>query len=40
MLEDVRLAIQDDKRVHFYGRMGGGIPGEEEIIKKAMAWKN
>lgn len=34
MVEDVRLAVQDDKRVYFYGRMGGGIPTEEEIIKK------
>ncbi len=37
MLEDVRLAIQDDKRVHFYGRMGGGVPTEEEVIKKAIS---
>jgi 2-oxoglutarate ferredoxin oxidoreductase subunit alpha len=35
MLEDVRLAIQDDKRVSFYGRTGGGIPSEEEVIGKA-----
>ena len=34
MLEDVRLAVQDDKRVAFYGRTGGGIPSEEEIIGK------
>jgi 2-oxoglutarate ferredoxin oxidoreductase subunit alpha len=34
MVEDVRLAVQDDKRVSFYGRTGGGIPDEEEIIKK------
>lgn len=34
MIEDVRLAIQDDSRVSFYGRMGGGIPSEEEIIGK------
>jgi 2-oxoglutarate ferredoxin oxidoreductase subunit alpha len=33
MVEDVRLAVQDDKRVSFYGRTGGGIPDEEEIIK-------
>jgi len=35
MVEDVRLAIQDDKRVFFYGRTGGGIPGEEEVIEEA-----
>lgn len=34
MHEDVRLAIQDDGRVSFYGRTGGGIPSEEEIIGK------
>ncbi len=37
MLEDVRLAVQDDKRVHFYGRTGGGIPTEQEITKKAIS---
>ena len=34
MLEDVRLAVQDDKRIDFYGRTGGGIPSEKEILKK------
>jgi len=34
MVEDVRLAVQDDKRVSFYGRMGGGIPTEEEIVRR------
>jgi len=32
MVEDVRLAVLDDKRVHFYGRMGGGVPQETDII--------
>ncbi len=32
MVEDVRLAVQDDSRVSFYGRMGGGVPSEEEIV--------
>jgi 2-oxoglutarate ferredoxin oxidoreductase subunit alpha len=32
MVEDVRLAVQDDERVHFHGRTGGGVPTEEEII--------
>ena len=32
MVEDVRLAVQDDERVSFYGRMGGGVPTEEEIV--------
>lgn len=35
MLEDVKLAIEDKSRVHFYGRTGGGIPAEEAIVKKA-----
>ncbi|MDP8299462.1 MAG: 3-methyl-2-oxobutanoate dehydrogenase subunit VorB [Candidatus Tantalella remota] len=34
MLEDVRLAVQDDSKISFYGRMGGGVPTEEEIIEK------
>jgi len=35
MVEDVRLAIEDDKRIGFYGRTGGGVPTEQEIIKHA-----
>ena len=35
VVEDVRLAVQDDSRVSFYGRTGGGIPAEEEIILRA-----
>jgi 2-oxoglutarate ferredoxin oxidoreductase subunit alpha len=34
MVEDVRLAVKDDSRVSFYGRTGGGVPAEEEIIDK------
>jgi len=34
MVEDVRLAVQDDKRVFFYGRMGGGVPTEEQVLEK------
>jgi len=34
MLEDVRLAVNGKFRVEFLGRSGGGIPTEEEIIKK------
>ena len=32
MVEDVRLAVQDDSNVGFFGRMGGGVPTEEQII--------
>lgn len=36
MLEDVRLAVQDDSKIKFYGRSGGGIPTEEEIYEKSI----
>ena len=35
MVEDVKLAIQDRKRVYFHGRMGGGIPDEKDIVRLA-----
>ncbi len=35
MVEDVRLAVQDDSRVSFFGRTGGGVPSEEEIAERA-----
>lgn len=34
MLEDVKLALNGKAEVEFLGRSGGGIPTEEEIIKK------
>ena len=34
MVDDVRLAVQDDKKISFFGRMGGGIPTEEQIKEK------
>jgi len=36
MLEDVRLAVGDDSKISFYGRMGGGIPAKEEIDKEIL----
>ncbi len=33
LIDDVRLAIDCKKPVHFYGRTGGGVPTEEEIIR-------
>ncbi|MFH1478921.1 MAG: 3-methyl-2-oxobutanoate dehydrogenase subunit VorB [Candidatus Omnitrophota bacterium] len=36
MIDDVRLAIDCKKPVHFYGRSGGGVPTEEEIIERVM----
>ena len=37
MVEDVMLAVNGRAEVDFYGRMGGGIPTEEEILKKIEA---
>ncbi|MCM8798224.1 MAG: 3-methyl-2-oxobutanoate dehydrogenase subunit VorB [Candidatus Omnitrophica bacterium] len=34
MLEDVKLAVEGKCPVYFCGRMGGGIPTEEEIYEK------
>jgi 2-oxoglutarate/2-oxoacid ferredoxin oxidoreductase subunit alpha len=34
MLEDVRLAVKGKYPVEFLGRTGGGIPAEDEIMKK------
>ncbi|AUG57466.1 3-methyl-2-oxobutanoate dehydrogenase subunit VorB [Acetivibrio saccincola] len=34
MVEDVRLAVNGRKPVYFYGRMGGMIPKEAEILDK------
>ena len=34
MLEDVRLALDGKLPVEFFGRSGGGVPTEGEIIKK------
>lgn len=33
MVEDVRLAVNGQTRVEFYGRMGGMIPSPEEILE-------
>ena len=34
MVEDVRLGVNGKREVAFYGRMGGGIPTEEEILSR------
>ncbi len=34
MLDDVRLAVEGKFKVDFLGRAGGGIPSEEEIVRK------
>ena len=34
MVEDVKLSIDCARPVYFYGRTGGEIPGEDEIIKE------
>lgn len=34
MVEDVRLAVNGKKPVHFYGRMGGNLPTQKEILDR------
>lgn len=34
MVEDVMLSVRGKAEVDFYGRMGGGIPAEKEIVDK------
>lgn len=34
MVEDVRLAVNGRKPVHFYGRTGGNMPSQAEVLKK------
>ena len=34
MVEDVRLAVNGKRPVHFYGRMGGMVPSQKEILNK------
>ena len=37
MLEDVRLAVNGRKPVHFHGRTGGNLPTQQEILDKIRA---
>jgi 2-oxoglutarate ferredoxin oxidoreductase subunit alpha len=37
MVEDVRLAVEGKRPVHFYGRMGGMIPLPEEVLAQVEA---
>jgi len=39
MIEDVELAVAGKSKVDFLGRSGGGIPTEEEIIRKIKSLK-
>jgi 2-oxoglutarate ferredoxin oxidoreductase subunit alpha len=32
MVEDVRLAVEGSAIVKFYGRSGGSVPNEKEIL--------
>ncbi|MEE8341173.1 MAG: 3-methyl-2-oxobutanoate dehydrogenase subunit beta, partial [Candidatus Neomarinimicrobiota bacterium] len=34
MVEDVRLSINNNIPIEFYGRMGGMIPQPDEIVQK------
>lgn len=37
MVEDVRLSVNGKRPVHFYGRMGGMVPSQQEILDKVKA---
>jgi 2-oxoglutarate ferredoxin oxidoreductase subunit alpha len=39
MVQDVRLAVNGRSKVAFYGRCAGGIPTEEELLKRVPAVK-
>jgi pyruvate/2-oxoacid:ferredoxin oxidoreductase alpha subunit len=34
MVEDVRLTLEGKRPVEFYGRVGGNVPGVEELLAK------
>ncbi len=34
MIEDVRMAMEGTKPVHFYGRQGGQVPAPEEVVEE------
>ncbi|GIU76309.1 MAG: 3-methyl-2-oxobutanoate dehydrogenase subunit VorB [Bryobacteraceae bacterium] len=38
MIEDVRLAVEGERPVEFYGRCGGNVPSAEEIFDHVMRW--
>lgn len=38
MLEDVRLAANGAAPVHFFGRLGGNIPTEEDVVAEALGY--
>lgn len=40
MIEDVKLAVEGKKPVHFHGRMGGNLPTQKEILDKIIAIHN
>jgi len=37
MVEDVMLSVNGSAKVDFYGRMGGGVPSEKEVLDKIEA---
>lgn len=38
MVEDVRLAVEGERPVEFYGRCGGNVPSVEEIVEHVLNW--
>ncbi|NOZ61489.1 MAG: 3-methyl-2-oxobutanoate dehydrogenase subunit VorB [Calditrichaeota bacterium] len=35
MVDDVKLAVNGRREIHFYGRMGGAVPTVEELLEEA-----
>ena len=36
MVEDVRLSVENRKPVHFFGRTGGMVPTQREILSQVV----
>ena len=34
MVDDVKLTVEGRRPVEFYGRVGGNVPGVEELLAK------
>jgi pyruvate/2-oxoacid:ferredoxin oxidoreductase alpha subunit len=39
MLDDIRLSMKSQIPLHFYSRMGGNLPNEQDMIDKYMSFK-
>ncbi len=36
MLEDVKIANECERPIHFYGRVGGIVPEAEEVVSQVL----